>query len=346
MKKMNWSVMATMLCMVGLGFNQNSQAAPSVGGIVTSAGLPVKTSENVAKPAISPSGSVAIEVIPFIATSLNLTSANWMSAVNQIFHDEAVGTFSTSTNLTSPANYMLANHFIAWWNLIYSSTIVSEWDGVDNPPAPFNNESGNTVQFLIHMHSLTGANNVSLSMLSVTSASLSDGNYLGSSMTFGSSTYTPFAFCKQADGTVVTSGSSSTAGTDVILIYQPKMFNNGGTQAGLNQAMSYIYAPAYTPYILNITAQVVGDGSTASSAWVSTGTVTIPKSLNVSIMPNGVGSKLLSISNGVSNTYYDLWSAPALPATSWQFAGLVNGTNAIPINITGASQMFYRASVQ
>src|ERR1039458_6718515 len=142
----NWksmSVIGTMLCVVGLGFNQNSQAAPSapsVSGMTTSAGPQVKASKNVVVPAVQSSGTVAIEVIPFIATSLNLTSANWMSAVNQIFHDEAVGTFSTSTNLTSPANYMLANHSIAWWNLVYSSTTVSEWDGVDNPPAPFNNE--------------------------------------------------------------------------------------------------------------------------------------------------------------------------------------------------------------
>ena len=349
MKKMNWSVMATMLCMVGLGFNQNSQAAPSapsVSGMTTSAGPQVKASKNVVVPAVQSSGSIAIRLTPVYLPNIN--SSSWTAAANALIADAEAGTLTTSTVEALPTQYAVVNqtnHLIGWSNLVLSTT-APMWAGMLNPSAPFNNELGGpSVWIVIDAQSLTGGDTISLDSLQVTSASSSDGNYLGVTTTFTGLSYTPRAIAIQADGTVITSGPASQKGKRVIVFSQNKMFS-ADTQTALNNVQSWINY--YNPYFLTYTVQVIGDNTTLSSTTVSTAPLKIPSNLNLSITPNGTGSELVSIPNAATNLWYQIWGSPSisLPMSSWTFSGVVNGTNSIPITITSANSMFYRASVQ
>ena len=219
------------------------------------------------------------------------------------------------------------------------------WDGMLNPSAPFNAELGGpSVWILVDAQSLTGGNTISLDSLQATSVSSPDGNYIGATTTFTGLSYTLRAVAIQAGGTVITSGPASQQGKRVLVLVQNKMFS-ANTQSGLDDTQNWVNY--YSPYDWTYNVQVIGDSTTLSTTTVSTAPLDIAASFKLAIMPNGTGSKLVSIPNATTNWSYQIWSTPSLKTpVSWQFAGIVNGTNAIPIVITSASMMFYRASVQ
>jgi hypothetical protein len=181
--------------------------------------------------------------------------------------------------------------------------------------------------------------------LSVTAVSGNDGNHLGGTVTFTGQSYTPRAICIQSDGTVVTSGSDSQKGKRVLVLVQTKLFNTGDTQSGLNQVQTWV--SFYDPYTLTYTAQVIGDNTTQSSASVSTEAMTLPSSLDLSITNSGSGTAMLSLYNAPTNFSYRIWSTTSLVPSSWQFAGIINSSNAIPVAIdSSVAAKFWRASIQ
>jgi hypothetical protein len=334
----NWFIGA-MLCVaviVGFGINDTCQAAPPtaplVGEIVTSAGPPVKTSENVAKPASLSSGSVAIRLTPIYLPNIN--SVSWTPAANAVISDAEAGTLTTNTTVALPTQYAVVNpinHLVGWSNLVLNTSTSAD---LDDP----------TVWILVDAQSLAGQNIVSLDSLQVTSASSPDGNYLGTNTTFTGLSYTPRAVAIQANGVIITNGPASQQGKRVLVLVQNKMFS-ASSPAALNIAQNWMNY--YNPYFWKNSVQVIGDNTTLSSTTVSTSPLNIPSPFSISITPNGESSELLSILNASPNLSYQIWSSTSLSSpVSWQFAGLINGTNAIPITITASGSMFYRASVQ
>jgi hypothetical protein len=351
MKNIKNSVIGAMLCVAGSLFNTNSYAAPpapSVNGIVTSAGPPVKTSKNVAVPMVQSSGSIAIKLTPVYLS--NIKSPNWTAAANALMVDTIAGTLAASTVEALPTQYAIVNqtnHLIGWSNLVLSTT-APMWAGMLNPSAPFNNELGGpSVWVVIDAQSMTGQNSVSLDSLQVTSVTSPDGNYLGVTTNFIGLSYSPRAIVIQADGTVITSGPASQKGKRVIVFSQNKVFS-ADTQSALNNVQSWVNF--YSPYYLTYTVQVIGDNTTLSSTTVSTAPIVFPspKNLDVAIVNNGDGTVSVSVPNASTNWFYQIWGSTSLglPMPSWVFSGIVKGTNSIPITITPAGSMFYRSSPQ
>lgn len=264
-------------------------------------------------------------------------STSWTSGADQVVADAIAGTLSTNTAVSDPGDYAVCNYRIYWWSLVYS-TGTHMWEGVLNPPAPFDQEFGRNVWALVDVRSVSGEDDLSLSMLTVTTSS-SDGNVLGSAVSFADKSYTPRAVAVRKDGSMITSGSSTQKGARILVLVKSPLFNVGGTQSGLDQVKNWVNANEV--YTLGYEAQVIGDGATKSKASVSTAGSADVKPFGLSISPEGQ----LSIIGGEANRYYRVYSKTSLPGGTWKLAGVVNGADTIKVPMNGAT-MFFRAVAQ
>ncbi|MBU6427229.1 hypothetical protein KGQ27_03280 [Patescibacteria group bacterium] len=312
-------------------FSAKAAQSPTVGDSAKST-APGANNGNRQPKGLIGAGSPVIVVTPVLLAAQ--PSASWAAGADMVIADALAGGLKSNTAVTNPSDYAVCNHHIGWQNLVYS-TGAYMWDGMLNPVAPFNAEYGHVVWALVDARSGTGNDDLSLDMLQVVTAS-NDGNALGGTNGFSGDNYTARAVAVKKDGTVVESGTASQEGVRVLVLVQSPLFNNGGTQAGLDQVKSWVMSQGN--YSLTYVAEVVGNNATASAASVTVNGG-VP-SVNLRFMPNGQ----LSVVAGDTDRTYVLYSTATLPGV-WKFAGTLNGTNAVTVQFTNTA-MFFKAVAQ
>lgn len=212
-----------------------------------------------------------------------------------------------------------ANFNLTWSNTV-ASTTVPMWSGVLNPPAPFNNERGQVTWLFVDVFSKDGTDSVSLADISVTASSLTDGNLLGGTVTFGNASYTSLAIGIKTDGTVITNGvSSQKCARVMVAVLTPTFIAN--TQGELGTVQNWVNSYSKPSYVLKWVLQVAG--VTSSYANVGTGGSTNqPTSPILSRNP----FSLNIVSNGNPNYCYAAQSSTNV-VDGWVTRGIVQGTN-------------------
>jgi hypothetical protein len=261
-------------------------------------------------------------------------SPSWVSAADKLITCARADSIVTNTSVTNPTDYAVCSYRVNWLNLVYS-TGTPLWNAVLNPPAPFAQELGQVVWNLIDARSNSGNDDLSLDMLSFTSFS-NDGNYLGDIITWNGMAYTQRAIAIKKGGSIISSGSTSQKGNRILVLAYTKLFNGGGTQAGLDQVRSWI--AGFGNYYLNYTAQIIGDDSTKSFATIATTGVPPSPILKIN------GSDILILNNNAKSTY-QIFSSTQLPVNTWQFEEILNGSNVWHIKFSDNFKL-YRAKVQ
>lgn len=314
-----------------------TMAQPSTSSkIETSAGGTPTLSSKVGSVSVMSVSPMSINSADILVTSVLMPtkiSSSWAPAADSLVADVRAGTLSSRTFAANPTQYVLCNNRLSWSNLVYSES-TSLWGSELNPPPPFNMEFGLVVWNVVDMRSKTGADDISLDMLSFGSFS-NDGNYLGATYTFVGMTYTVRAIVIKSDGTVTSSGSTSQKGARVIVLVFLKLFNGGATQAGLNEVRDWV--GGISDFSVSYTAQIIGNDATRSYSRISA--VSVPRTPIVKI-----GNASVAVANGESGTTYQIFSSQHLPG-AWQFEGVVNGTDPHNITQSGFSR-YFRAKVQ
>jgi hypothetical protein len=262
------------------------------------------------------------------------SSPSWIPATDALIADIKNGTLKTNTAATNPTQYVVCGYRVNWYNFGYSTT-AHLWQTNLNPAAPFAIEYGQVLFNVMDIQSYSGLDDTSLDM-SLLRAFSSDGNVLGSTMTFGGQSLSPRAMLFKADGTIVTNGPTSQKGVRIIVPVANSLFNGCGTQAGLNEVEQWINS--FGNFSVTYTAQIIGNDATRSSVKVGIAENPAPPMLHLrhsSIMIHG----------GEIDRSYLIYSAAQLPGTNWVFEGLVSGTNSYIIPMNGFAK-FYRATVQ
>ena len=118
---------------------------------------------------------------------------------------------------TSLTDARLIDH-IKWDSLMTTPAGVSYWAGF-NPTGAFTGANGKTVWMIVRVKSKTGINDASLATVSAAMRSQDFGNNsLGLDVGFISNSYTTLAPGWRADGGMVTSGSSSQAVSELMVV--------------------------------------------------------------------------------------------------------------------------------
>lgn len=329
--KMTLTIAVALACAV---FNQTF-AQPIVGVSDSSAGPesygPLERGD-VSAAAVDPA-NVFITVTPVLMATKSSPSGT--AAANELIEDAVAGTLNTGSTLNTPDSYIQCYRRMKWQNTVYSTT-VPMWDGVLNPPAPFDMDKGPILAQLIDVRSASGVDDVSLDMLSVASWS-SDGNVLGDTLTFTANSYTLQAIVIKADGTRITSGSASQKGVRVIVITMMKLFNVGGTQSGIDSVRNWVtdHVSSAGDYKITYTAQLIGMPETASKAMVS---VNPPQAVAPVLAINQSGH--VWATNGEADRTYKVLTSPSVTGMPWTLSGTTSGTNGFHTMFPNTARFF------
>jgi len=174
---------------------------------------------------------VPFEGVPRFNPAFGGLIANAISAVR------STGTLPTGSpsSLTDPRRI---NH-ITYESLMTTPSGVSYWNGF-NPTGAFTGANGKTVWVLVRAKSKTGINDVSLSMVSAKLRSQDGGNNsLGQDVAFTSNSYTTLSPGWRADGSMVTSGSSSQMVAEMIVVVGFKSYQVA-TEAEVQAVRNYV----------------------------------------------------------------------------------------------------------
>lgn len=328
--------------------NAAEQTPPTTGESVTSSGLAGKPSKaspsGIRMNALTSGQPAVVSVTPLLM--VNIDSPNWPAAANEAIADALAGTLTARTNISAPTDYAVCNYRISWSNLVESIT-TPMWGGMLNPQSPFNNELGGPLIWqLLDARAVSGLNELSLDMLSLTAFS-SDGNALGATIGFIGDSYTVRAIVVKADGTTNNSGDASQKGVRVLALTCTKLFNGGDTQAGLTAVDTWVNQKS--PYSITYTAMVGGDRTTTSLATVSTATPTVlPAAPTLSVLNNGNIFGAIALANGTPDEQYQVLSSASVLGP-WSLVGLITanhiGNGSVAVT-AGASAQFYRAKAQ
>lgn len=109
-----------------------------------------------------------------------------------------------------------------------------------NPAAPFDKERGYTAGWVLELSSTDGTDSVSLSMarFSFTSSDLE--NSLGYTSQLWEKFYSQYARGYKANGEVVAAGDGDILVKKVVLFAWSRLYNGGGTEAGLGEIFAYV----------------------------------------------------------------------------------------------------------
>lgn len=283
----------------------------------------------------SGAGIATIKITPVLLAAQ--PSSSWTNGADTLIADALANSINTNIVIANPGDYAVCNNRINWYNLAFSES-TPMWDGVLNPPAPWNNEYGHVVWALIDARANSGGDDLSLDSLQVVYAS-NDGNILSGTNSFETSDYTPRALAVKADGTRITSGTASQKGLRILLLVQSRLFNGGNTQSGLDEIKNWI--SDYSPYTLTYTAGIIGDEeATRSSSSVTVGGQT-PVAPRLSLSRDGI----LSVILGETDRIYTIQTKSVLN-DPWNYLGTISGTNSIGIFMATNVNQFFRAWVQ
>ena len=275
-----------------------------------------------------------LSVTPVLGPSM--WSPSWNSFATKLVTDAKNRTLNMvpAVSVTDPTMYtVLPSGKVSWYNFVYS-TQTGMWAGDFPIGAPFDVERGQVVIGLSQAESVSGGNDISLSMISVTSGSSDPGNTLGDTLSFELGLdYTPLAIGIKADGSLVTSGSSTEKVARVIFLTQMKMFDGGDSLTGLNAVKNWIGLQGN--FRVTYTIQFAGIPESKVSTAVSLSGFSNQRP-TVTITPDGV-----TIKNGEIGRSYMIQSAPSVTGP-WQAIGTVSSGGTIAIKRDVAMQ-FYRA---
>jgi YD repeat-containing protein len=283
----------------------------------------------------SGTGSATVKIVPVLLAAQ--PSPSWGTGVDALIADLLENMINTNAAVAGPGNYVICNQRISWYNLALSQS-TPMWDGILNPPVPWNSEYGHVVWALIDATSNTHSDDLSLDSLQVVSSS-SDGNILGGTNRFATNTYTPRALAVKKDGTKITAGPASQKGTRILILVHSRLFNVGDTQSGLDQIHTWV--STHSPYTLAYTAEIIGDEAATHSTVSLTVGGPIPSTPQLHLTRDGT----LSVIVGEIDRIYTIQAKDALE-DPWTFFGTIGGTNSITIPLKTNSNQFFRALVQ
>ncbi len=284
-------------------------------------------------------GSYRITLTPVLMPAR--LSPSWPSAAQNAVNDAMNGyLIFGSRPEANPTNYVLCSGKINAGNLEYALA-TPLWDGLQYPPAPYNNELGQVVWSVLDIMSSSSTDDLSLSMLQVRFNSSDPNNILGDTQSYMESTYTPEAIGVRADGSVVNGGPSTQMVHRVIFIVQSKLFNGGDSQSAIIQEQDWIAEQVSLSgdFSLEYSAQVMGDPTSLATATVYIVHSPLPPKL---ILTGREGYGVyISVDNGTPTAYYTIYSAPTIDG-SWSWYAILQGKNQLGIP-TGMGTFFFRA---
>lgn len=266
------------------------------------------------------------------------SSVDYPAFAANVMNDAKNRNVRTQTNaITSPTDYTICHGKIDWWNTVYSSTSSYLWDDKLDPLAPFQNQKGHIISQLIQAESF-GGDTISMSMLSVSSGSSDGNNVLGDQLLFVPADYSSLAIGIRSNGTMITSGPSTQKAARVIFLTTMKLFNGGGTQAGLNQVRDWVFNKGN--FTIRYMVQIIDDPGSTTFASVSINgysnarpTIGINRQTGVIFL------------TGSEDRYYLIMTTTDLSGSSWQSIGSIYGNGSMPIAFVG-NRKFLRAVAQ
>jgi hypothetical protein len=232
MYKKIMSLLAVAFAMV---FGVSAASTPPVvvdNGDTTAEGIAIRG----AAPAADTTTQVDITLVPFEGSPrFNPAFAGLVAKAISVVRATGTLPMGSPTNLTDPR---LINH-IRWDSIMTTPSGVTYWAGF-NPSGSFAGANGKTVWVLVRAKSKTGANDVSLSMVSAALRSQDGGNNsLGQDVTFLSNSYTDLSPGWRADGGTVTTGSSSQMVAELVVVVGFKSYQVSN-QNEVQNVMSYV----------------------------------------------------------------------------------------------------------
>lgn len=142
---------------------------------------------------------------------------------------------------TSPSGYSVIDRQVySAAAFATAETGAPMFAGKLNPESPLEKERGYTAGWVLEMSSADGTDSVSLSMarFSFTSSDLE--NSLGYTSQLWEKFYSQYARGYKANGDVVTAGDGDILVKKVVLFAWSRLYNGGGTEAGLNEIFGFV----------------------------------------------------------------------------------------------------------
>ncbi len=312
-----------------LALCEHAGAQPRTVQVETSANGPVSVvvTKSALRPLAAPRvvGHPNIRLIVTPIRMVDKANPAWTTSAALVIGHAGTNAVRTAPNtISSLSDYSYAS-IITWNDIVSNPDQLELW-------------------FLIRGYSTTGNNDVSLAGTTIIFESLSDGGVLTVTVTFGSSTYTPYAPLIMKDGSMVTSGSASVQGQRFSVLAHIKSFD-GNSQTNLDSAEHWITAPGHMPYRIKCTAK----GNDDSAVWrtVSTDAPFDDDRQNGFGFTFDASSFTFSVTNAYPDRFYTIWGNNTLGG--WKDAypdAVVYQSDSAIVPFAESPTRYYRAQLQ
>jgi hypothetical protein len=290
---------------VSVSLFQQLHAAPKTGSNENSAG-PVEKSTDPRSKAVQSGDATQILIDTYWVLGPGRASPHYTAFTIAVNNAVMNGTIANPHVASGPGDYTLVSGNRAGWsNFVFSTTAFPTWQGMANPPSPYDSEVGQIVHLVNVVRGVNG--NVALSMYMSKCASPNDAQIDEVQTTLNGS-YSQSARGVKADDSVVASGSGDQRVKYFILIVAPELYI-ASSQGDLNVVMNWVVNDNGNSFSIIMTVTIKnGDTVVAQkSTTISTFPQTFPPLPALAISENGTSGVQVYIPDAVAGKKYPVF---------------------------------------